>query len=118
MSEVNKSIVVQSCAKIAGDMASSLHSDDIADVLRAWRIAFKEVCKSVNEEIGEQHPSKSTPRRGGAGGRSIPMTRSQDEIKNALEGARGQQKIMHTIQEPTAGSHITSNMFDFNLKKK
>ena len=105
------------CAKMASDMVSSMFKDDMAESLRAWRTAFKEILKTVNEEIEKDAPA-SKPTRGGRGGRNIPMVRSQDEIKSALEGARGQQKIMiQQTDEPKSGSAITINMFDFKKNK-
>jgi len=105
------------CAKMASDMVSSMFKDDMAESLRAWRTAFKEILKTVNEEIEKDVPT-SKPTRGGRGGRSIPMVRSQDEIKSALEGARGQQKVMiQQTEEPKAGTAISSNMFDFRKLK-
>lgn len=105
------------CAKMASDMVSSMFKDDMAESLRAWRTAFKEILKTVNEEIEKDAPANK-PTRGGRGGRNIPMVRSQDEIKFALDGARGQQKIMvQQTEEPQAGSAITSNMFDFKKNK-
>ena len=114
---LDKTNTTHLCAKMASDMVSSMFKDDMAESLRAWRTAFKEILKTVNEEIEKDVPANK-PVRGGRGGRSIPMVRSQDEIKSALEGARGQQKVMiQQTDEPTAGSAITSNMFEFKKSK-
>ena len=106
MSEVNNAIVIQTCAKIASELVINLgyQPDNLTEALQDFKYAFDQVYTLVQQEISYA-PSKAAPKRGGSGGRNIPII-SREDMSSKLQNL----KMMH--QEPTSGTNVTGNIFE------
>lgn len=89
--DVSRSIEIQACAKIAAELAIATRPVKIEDALADFDEAFEHVVNVVSKKLkfipaGEpwdDSPSTAT------GGRPVPVRKSQDEIKQELDNARG-----------------------------
>lgn len=89
-SEVSRSIEIQSCAKIAAELAAVTKPISVEDALRAFEEIFNEVVTVVTGKIYGQSVPEGEPWGDAllARGRVIPVHKSQDEIKTELDFAR------------------------------
>lgn len=75
--EVNQAIIVQTCAKIASELAAASKPSDITVALQNFEIAFDKVQNLVNGQIGR--PSFRDP---------SPMVPSRDEMLVRMDDAK------------------------------
>lgn len=101
MSEVNQSIVAQTCAKIASDLVNNLertsiskyHSPSLDSRLDEFEYAFERVYNIISSKYVEVKPSK--------GGRKVPVISVQD-MSSKLE--------MFKASQPEAGTKVSSQV--------
>lgn len=84
MTAVNDAIVTQTAAKIASDIVASIKHETVQEALASWDEAFTVVNDSIFGKIGRgsRTPSPVTS------GREIPVSRSNEEIKGAMDQMR------------------------------
>lgn len=76
--EVNQAIIIQTCAKIASEITTSLKQENLESALKDYEEAFEKVLELVGEKIGRPSGRDSQPMR-------VP---SRDEMLIRMDDAK------------------------------
>lgn len=99
MTQVNDAIVTQTAAKIASELVSSVRHENLDGALADWQEAFDKVNDSIFAKIGLSRQTEPWPVKSG---RDVPVVKSSDQIKMAMDDVRSGRPVssMRTKDAP------------------
>lgn len=90
MTQVNDAIVTQTAAKIASELVASIKHENLENALADWEEAFTKVNDAIFSTIGLSNQREPFPVKSG---RDIPVVKSSDQIKMAMDDVRSGRPV-------------------------